>query len=423
MVIATLGINHHNTPVAIRAQASFSAQGLSQSLNEAKALHGVEEVAILSTCNRTEIFCTLTDTRHHNHAEALSHWLHRCHNKPQGHFSPYIVQRYDCDAVRHLMRISCGLDSMVLGEPQILGQIKQAYAYANSAGTIGQHLSQLFEHTFHVAKQVRSQTSIGTQPVSIASVAVLLAKQIFSQLSQKTALLIGAGDTIDISANHLHTQGIGKLIIANRSLDRAQKIAHKLGGHAIEIHQISDAIAQADIVISSTASEFPVIGKGMVEQAIAQRKHRMMLLIDLAVPPDIEPQVSQLDDIFFYNIDDMEKISSMGQQVRHAAIAEAETIIQNQTDMFMRKLRALNCSDIITALHTRTAQIKDLEVRSAIHSLKTDVPADQVVDKLAHRMSKKFLHDLSVRLREASENDDEATLQAMRKLLGLPDNA
>jgi len=264
----------------------------------------VPEATIVSTCNRTEIYCGMPSTQTND----VVTWLHDYHKEPRDTFSPFLFTHYDRDAAQHLMRVCSGLDSMVLGEPQILGQMKQAFREAGESGTVGRDLTLLFQSAFSVAKQVRTDTAVGASPVSVAFAAVSLAKQIFGDLTEHTAMLIGAGETIELALQHLHANGIGKTIIANRTAERAQRLAERYQSDVISLGEIPQHLAHADITISSTASQLPILGKGAVEAALKARRHRPMAMIDIAVPRDIEPQVSQLSDVFLYTVDNLQEI-------------------------------------------------------------------------------------------------------------------
>ena len=354
MPIVALGLNHDTAPIDVREQAAFAAESLSRPLHGLKSVDGIREAAIVSTCNRTEIYCGLDAGSEHK----IAQWFHQYHELPPEQFSPYLVQRENRDAVRHLIRVCCGLDSMVLGEPQILGQIKQAFSQANENGVLGNRLTPLFQHAFRVAKKVRTDTEIGSNPVSVAFAAVALAKQIFSDLREQTVLLIGAGETIELTARHLHSNGIGKIIIANRSIDRAAQLASRFGASAREIKDVPQLLEQADIVVSSTASQLPILGKGAVEQALKARKHRLIFMIDLAVPRDIEPQVGELEDVFLYGVDDLHKVVLEGQQKRLDAASQAEEIVESQVEEFMRQERSRASVDIIRDYRSSAEQIK-----------------------------------------------------------------
>lgn len=412
MPIVALGLNHNTAPVDVREQVAFVGDSLHEPLSQLKSVHGISEAAIVSTCNRTEIYCGLQS----GFEQTVAQWFHTYHQQPPHHFAPYLVQREDRDAVHHLLRVSCGLDSMILGEPQVLGQIKKAFSEAGRIGVLGNHLTQLFQHAFRVAKQVRTDTAIGSSPVSVAFAAVTLAKQIFSELNDRTVLLIGAGETIELTARHLQAHGIGKMIIANRSIERAAQLASQFGAQAVEIKQVLDLLEQADIVVSSTASQLPILGKGAVEQALKVRKHRMIFMIDLAVPRDIEPQVGELEDVFLYAVDDLHKVVLEGQQKRLDAAAQAEQIIDTQVDVFMRQARSQDSASIIRHYRDYADAIKQAEVDKAKKALQAGKPSDTVIDELAHRLSNKLLHNPFMKLRVAAEEDDQVTLAAARKL-------
>ena len=287
MSLLAFGINHQTAPVAIRERVAFTPETLLPALQDLTERTAVNEAAILSTCNRTEIYCGLDE----NNTDVVLGWLEDFHNMSRSELEPYLYHHPEQDAVRHMLRVASGLDSMVLGEPQILGQMKDAYQIASKAGTIGKTLSKLFQHTFSVAKQIRTDTAIGHSPVSVAFAAVALAKQIFGDLKNSTVLLIGAGETIELAARHLKDNGIGRIIIANRTVERAHALAHELDGYAIALSEMPKHLAEADIVISSTASTLPILGKGSVESALKQRKHKPIFMDDIAVPRDIEPEL------------------------------------------------------------------------------------------------------------------------------------
>ena len=293
MPILVLGLNHKTAPVAIRERVTFGPDIIVAALRDLLVQPGVEESLILSTCNRTEVYCTVSDTGDAPVADWLSHF----HGLEADQTVPYLYTHFDRDAVSHLLRVASGLDSLVLGEPQILGQVKQAFQTACQAQSCGKLLGRLFQHTFSVAKQVRTDTAIGSSPVSVAFAAVSLARQIFSELSEQTALLIGAGETIELAARHLHQHGIGRMVVANRTVERAHALAAQFDGYAIALTEIATHLPEADIVISSTASPLPVLGKGTVESALKRRKHRPIFMVDIAVPRDIEAEVVELSDV------------------------------------------------------------------------------------------------------------------------------
>ncbi|MGB1272583.1 MAG: glutamyl-tRNA reductase, partial [Endozoicomonas sp.] len=323
-----------------------------------------EEVAILSTCNRTELYCS-------NHGMKIRppriiDWLTHYHHADHHLLSEHSYIHQDRDAVQHIMRVACGLDSLILGEPQILGQLKTAYSQAKEAGTTGSGLSRLFQHSFTTAKQIRTDTAINQQPVSVAYAATRLSQQIFSDLRENTALLIGAGETIELVARHLRQQGLGNIIVANRTLERARRLTNAFGGQPVILSDLSLVLHQCDIVISSTASPVPVLGKGAIERALKQRRHSPMFMVDIAVPRDIEPEASELADVFLYTVDDLQDVIEDNLQQRKEAARQAEEMIRSDAFEFMTRLRALDAVDLLRSYRKNTEQIRDQELERAL---------------------------------------------------------
>ena len=340
MTLIAFGINHKTAPVDIREKVAFAPEKMEQALHECINKGEVSEAAIVSTCNRTELyFCLLEDDASNHDITPQLGWFCQYHQLKIEDIEPYIYQHSNNDAVQHILRVASGLDSLVLGEPQILGQIKDAYNTANQAGTIGRQLNRLFQHTFSVAKQVRTDTAIGASPVSVAFAAVSLSKRIFADLSKHTALLIGAGETTELVARHLADQGLNKMIVANRTVERAKILASNFKAEAIALSDMPDRLVEADIIIASTASQLPILGKGAVERALKSRKHRPMFMVDIAVPRDIEPEVGDLDDVYLYTVDDLHEVIEEGRHSREEAAKQAEEIIENQVDHFMGWLK------------------------------------------------------------------------------------
>ncbi|HFQ91954.1 MAG TPA: glutamyl-tRNA reductase, partial [Chromatiales bacterium] len=361
MMLLAVGLNHNTAPVQIRERVAFAPDRLPDVLHELTDNKQVSEAAILSTCNRTEMLCNIEG----NDSTIVIDWFSQFHNLRSEELEPYLYTYPELQAVKHLLRVASGLDSMILGEPQILGQLKDAYVAAKEAGTLGKLLNRLFEHTFSVAKQVRTDTAIGASPVSVAFAAISLAKQIFAGLEKHTALLIGAGETIELAARHLRQNGIGRIIVANRTLARAENLVKEINGMAITLSEIPEYLADADIVISSTASQLPILGKGAVERAIKKRKHQPILMVDIAVPRDIEPEVGDLNDIYLYTVDDLREIIDEGLKSRQEAAQQAEEIIDTQAAHFMGWLRSLSAVSTIRTYRENTARIRDEEVRKA----------------------------------------------------------
>lgn len=335
--------------------------------------------------------------------------------------APYIYAFADRAAVQHILRVASGLDSLVLGEPQILGQIKDAYTWANDAGAIGQQLNRLFQHTFSVAKQIRTDTAIGSNPVSVAFAAVSLAKQIFTNLEEHTALLIGAGETIELVARHLAEHGIRHIIVANRTIERAQLLAGQFNGEAITLAEMPDRLVEADIVISSTASQLPILGKGAVERALKQRKHRPIFMVDIAVPRDIEPEVGNLRDVYLYTVDDLHEVIEENLQSREAAAEEAEEIIDVQVEQFMGWLQSLDAVDTIRAYRTQADHIREAATRQAERQLAAGRDPQKVINDLSRILTNKLIHEPTVQMNRAAFEGRKTLLENARELFNLKD--
>ena len=418
MTLLTLGINHKTAPVEIREKVAFAAENLARALKELISQEAVNEAAILSTCNRTELYCSLNSTDR----DVLINWISQFHDVKHDDLAPYVYTYANNEAVQHILRVASGLDSLVMGEPQILGQIKDAYAHATDAGAIGQQLNRLFQHTFSVAKEVRTNTAIGSNPVSVAFAAVSLAKQIFSNLSEHTALLIGAGETIELVARHLKEQGIRKMIVANRTVERAQVLASQFDGEAIPLAEMPDRLVDADIVISSTASQLPILGKGAVESALKQRKHKPIFMVDIAVPRDIEPEVNKLRDVYLYTVDDLHEVIEENRKSRQAAAEEAEEIIENQVEHFMGWLRSLDSVDIIRSFRTQAELKRDACVKQAERQLAAGKEPQEVMKELARSLTNKLIHEPSAQMNQAAFEGRKNILDAAQELFNLKDN-
>ncbi|MGZ4994451.1 MAG: glutamyl-tRNA reductase [Methylobacter sp.] len=415
MTLLAVGINYNTAPVSIRERLSFPAEILESSLQELWRIKEISEAAILSTCNRTEFYCTSTTAN----KQILIDWVAQSKQINAADFTPYLYCHTDSDLIRHMFRVACGLDSMILGEPQILGQMKSAYQAAYEAGTLGKHLGKLFQHTFSAAKKVRTDTAIGSSPVSVAFAAVQLAQQIFDKLSEQTALLIGAGETIELTARHLSQQGIGRIIIANRTYDKAHALATQFNGYAIALSELPAHLAEADIVISSTASQLPILGKGRVESALKKRKHKPMFMVDLAVPRDIEAEVEQLRDVYLYTIDDLQNIIDQNMTSRRLAAEQAEEIIDTQVDYFLTWLRAQGAQSTIQDYRHQAEQARDEALQKAMALLKNGASAELVLNRLAHSLTNKLIHTPSAQIRAAAENERHDLIAAAREIFKL----
>lgn len=415
MPLITLGVNHHTAPVGLRERVAFAPEVTRAALTDLTRVDGVDEALILSTCNRTEVFCSVADG-----AEAQpTDWLYQHHKLPPGKLEPCLYRYNEDSAVRHLFRVATGLDSLVLGEPQILGQVKDAYQMARAAGSLGTPMDRLMQHTFAVAKQVRSETRIGAQSVSVAFTAVRLAEQIFADLSQACVLLIGAGDTIELAARHLAERKVRRLIVANRTLETAHVLATRFGGYAIALADLPRHLAEADIVIASTASQQPLLTSTEVDAALKTRRHRPMFLVDLGVPRDIEPTVAELRDVFLYGIDDLRQVIDDHRRTRENAAHEAETIIDLQVDRYMAWRRALNLRNPLLTLRAQAEAQRDAVLERARSQLAHGRDPDAVLDYIAHTLTNKLLHAPSTQLREAALNGDLELLHNASRLYGL----
>jgi len=415
MHLLTLGLSHKTAPVALREKTAFSTDTLPDALSSLRATCGVEEAAILSTCNRTEIYCRSQNVRN----EAVIDWISRYNNLTTMDLQQCLYQHPDQAAVQHAFRVACGLDSMVLGEPQILGQMKQAFSCASQVGATGKILNRLFQHTFSVAKQIRTDTAIGASAVSVAYAAVNLARRIFANLGNQTVLLIGAGETIELVARHLLEQGVRQMIVSNRTVERAQWLADIIHGEAISLQELPERLHEADIIISSTAAPLPILGKGLIESALKARKHRPIFMVDLAVPRDIEEQVRELDNVYLYTIDDLQDVIATGVQSRQQAAVEAEEIIELQVAKFMHWLHSLDAVPTIRQLRQQLEYTAQAELEKALRKLELGANSADVVSQLSRSLTNKFAHQPSNALRRADLEGDPTLLKATRKLFAL----
>jgi glutamyl-tRNA reductase len=418
MSIVAVGINHKTAPVSVREKLSFNPDRLSASLQELLDYVKCKEAAILSTCNRTELY-VVQEGELGLTQEKIIQWLEQHHNVPASVISPTLYWHQDQNAVNHMMRVACGLDSLVLGEPQILGQMKQAYSQAKAAGSMALVMDRLFQRTFGVAKQVRTETEIGTSAVSVAYASVNLAKHIFGELKKSKVLLVGAGETIELVAKHLYENNVGKITVANRTLARAEKMATEIGADVITLAQIPERMGDADIVISSTGSTLPLIGKGMVEKALQARKHQPIFMVDLAVPRDIEEQVGELEDVFLYTVDDLQDIISKNLDNRRKAAIQAEVIVKKQTDSFMAWLRGLNTQDAVIAYRKKSLAIRDELLEKALKQLNNGKAPEAVLAQLATQLTNKFMHAPTNALQSAAQGGELDRLIYLRDILDL----
>jgi glutamyl-tRNA reductase len=415
MGLLALGINHKTASLELREKVAFTPEALSDALRDAVREAGVKELAILSTCNRTEFYGFLPA----QNGEALLAWLGRHHAIALSEISASIYQYENEEAVRHMMRVAAGLDSMVLGEPQILGQMKTAYAQAADAGTLGPELERLFQITFAAAKQVRTDTSIGANPVSVGFAAVMLARQIFADLKESEALLVGAGEMIELVGKHLYEQGVTRITVANRTLSRGLELAQQFGGRAISLEEIPDALANADIVISSTASPLPIIGKGMVERALKKRRHKPIFMVDIAVPRDVEPEVAQLRDVYLYTVDDLQSVIEENMRSRQEAAVAAEDIVTQRASQFMVQKREQGAFSTLTAYRQQVEQLREQEVQRALATLRKGGDPAEALERLSRSITNKLLHAPSVALKKAAAEGHMDKLGWATELLGV----
>ncbi|HNL32491.1 MAG TPA: glutamyl-tRNA reductase [Pseudomonadales bacterium] len=418
LALLALGINHTTADITLRERVAFNPARFGEALESARDSVPLREVAILSTCNRTELYCvpeSLPGAR-----QRLLAWLADYHHLPQKQLTRSLYTHWGAKAARHMMRVAAGLDSMILGEPQILGQMKEAYAQAKAADTLGRRLNQVFQRTFAVAKKVRTDTGIGQQSISVAYASVQLARRIFTDLGRSHALLIGAGETIELVARHLREQGIGSIQVANRTLERAEQLAREVGGTPILLSEIPQQLPQADLVISSTASPLPILGKGAVERALKARRHRPIFMVDLAVPRDIEAEVAELADVYLYTVDDLQEVVRENLRSRQGAADEAERLITLGVEELMREERAHDAIELVKRYRGRAEQLQQAELEKARRLLAQGQDPQQVIERLAHGLTNKLLHGPTVQIKAASELDDrEQRLAIYRDLFSL----
>ncbi len=428
MQLLTIGINHHTAPVALRERVAFPLEQIKPALalfKEAwsgrRALNA-PEAAILSTCNRTELYCATDD---HASREAAVQWLSQYHGLRTEELAPHVYALPQSEAVRHAFRVASGLDSMVLGETQILGQMKTAVRTATEAGALGTYLNQLFQRTFAVAKEVRGTTEIGAQSVSMAAAAVRLAQRIFDKIANQRVLFIGAGEMIELCAAHFAAQQPRELVVANRTAERGRYVAERFGGRAIPLADLPARMHEFDIIVSCTASTLPIIGLGAVERAVKARRHRPIFMVDLAVPRDIEPEVGQLEDVFLYTVDDLGTIVREGNASRQAAVAQAETIIETRVQNFMQWLDSRSIVPVIRHMHTQADALRRAELERARKALARGDDPSAVLEALSQSLTNKLIHGPTHALNSVSGENRDSLIQLMGGFYrhGQPDRA
>lgn len=412
--VYTLGLNHTSAPVAVRERVSLSQDLVAPAIASLKEVFGsrLQEAAFLSTCNRTEIYCAAEPSV----AADLPQWLAGFNQMDARDIAPH-VYLHDRDlAVRHAFRVASGLDSMVLGEPQILGQMKDAARAAEEAGALGTLLHQLFQRTFSVAKEVRSTTAIGEQSVSLAAAAVRLSERVFGELTDKKVLFIGAGEMIELCATHFAARRPEQIVVANRTRERAENLANRIGASTMRLADLPARLAEFDVVVSCTASTLPILGLGMVDRVSRQRRRRPVVMVDLAVPRDIEPEIGRLDDIYLYSVDDLGKVVQSGEQTRRAAVVQAEAIIDARVNNFMRWLELRSTVPLIQSLQAGARDVQAHELEKARRALARGDAPENVMEQLAHGLTQKYLHGTLAALHQSEQNERQQLIGWLPRL-------
>ena len=417
MSLYALGLNHQTAPLAVRERVSFQQDALGVALRDLLGQPKVKEAAILSTCNRTEVYVHGTDP------EPVIRWLEAFNQVPQDTLAPYMYTLPRERAITHAFRVASGLDSMVLGEPQILGQMKQAVRHAESAGGLGLVLNRLFQRTFAVAKDVRTYTDIGSASISMAAASVKLAERLFPSISDQHLLLIGAGEMIELTATHFAARSPKTITIANRTIERGRQLAERFNATAITLNEMPERLHEFDIVVTCTASTLPILGKGLLERVIKQRRHSPVFIVDLAVPRDVEPEASNLDDVFLYSVDDLSNIVKGNLQVRQEAVVQAEQMIATQADSFLRWLEGRAVVPTISALHGHHDHMRAAELEKARKLLVSGTPPEQVIELLARGLTNKFLHAPTQALNQAGDAERAELVALFQRIYHLADGS
>ena len=418
MDLVVVGLNHNTAPVELREKVAFDPGTEATALADLLQRGRLAEAAIVSTCNRTELYCVGEEAD----PSRVAHWLARHHGLDDDLLAESIYVRTHTEAVTHAMRVAAGLDSLVVGETQILGQMKDAFTAAEDHGSLGPYLHRLSQGTYKAAKLIRTSTGIGRSRVSVASVSVQLAGQLFAELADCSALLVGAGDTNALVARHLKTAGIRDLVICNRTLSRAQEVADELGARAAPLTDLTNLLNDSDIVISATASPLPVLGKGSVESAVRTRRHKPIFMVDLAVPRDIEPEVATLADVYLYTVDDLQGIVEQNLAERGEAANEAEALIRDEAGHLERDFRALAAVDTLVSFRQRHERLRDAELEKALTRLRTGEDAETVLTQFARQLTNKIVHTPSVELKRAGADGEDEILENTRRLFRLDDS-
>ncbi|MCH2350046.1 MAG: glutamyl-tRNA reductase [Pseudomonadales bacterium] len=408
MTILAYGINHKTADISLRERIAFSASEIQSALTRLiDSEKKIKEAAILSTCNRTEVYCATTQS----HENTVKNWLASDRQIKQYELDQASYTLWEKDAASHIMRVASGLDSQIVGEPQIMGQVKTAYELARAAGTLGTELNVLSDLSLRVAKRVRTETEIGNHPVSVAYAAVTMAQQIFTDIKKTRVLLIGAGKTIDLVSAHMQSAGVTSIDIANRTISNAARIAVRTGGSALKLSQINEKLHRYDVVISSTGSTLPILGKGAVEKACRQRRHKPIFMVDIAVPRDIEPEVQTLSDVYLYSIDDLTEIIDENIANRTKAAEKAEQLIHEGTLNYEQELRVRSSQDLVSRLREGAGNQRDTEVAKALLRIKSGSDPEQVIERLGRDLTNKLIHPPTIAMRTASADNKRALLE------------
>jgi glutamyl-tRNA reductase len=415
MSLYALGLNHRTAPLDVRETIAFQPDAMGHALRDLLGQPKVKEAAILSTCNRTELYIRGSEP------EPVVRWLEKFHHAAKDSLSPYIYTLPREQAITHAFRVASGLDSMILGEPQILGQMKQAVRQAEAAGTLGLVLNRLFQRTFAVAKDVRTNTDIGSASISMAAASVKLAERIFPSISGQRLLLIGAGEMIELTATHFAAKKPRSIMIANRTLERGKELAARFGADAITLNEVPERLHEFDIVVTCTASSLPILGKGLLERVVKARRHAPVFIVDLAVPRDVEPEAGDLDDVFLYSVDDLSNVVKDNLNIRRESVAQAEQMIATQAESFLRWLEGRAVVPTISALHGHHDELRATELERARKLLATGTPPEQVLELLARGLTNKFLHAPTQALNQAGDAERAELVAAFERIYNIPD--
>jgi glutamyl-tRNA reductase len=410
MSLATLGISHQTAPISIRERLAFPAESLSAAVVSLAAVPGVRGCSVLSTCNRTELYVSADQTI----TQEVMAWLHQWHGLRPGEFREHLYLLEGSACVHHLIKVIAGMDSMVIGEPQVAGQAKSAWQAARAAGVLDTPLDRMFQHAFSASKRVRSETGIGQNPVTLPHAALRLVRQIFGDMGTLRILLIGAGEMIEDCATHFHAAGVGRLTIANRNPERAQRLGRRFDAESIGLDSLADRLTEHDVVIASTASPRTIIDRKTFEKALQERRRRPIFALDLAVPRNLDPEATALEDLYLYTIDDLRDIVEASQKRRQAALGQAGAIVEAEVTAFERWLRLQATASTIKSLRQQAEHERDHLLERAQRELARGEDPDEVMHRFSHKLLNRLLHLPSIRLREAAESGDEDLLAAAR---------